>query len=43
MRDRYNDALDKTVKPIDIETLVVNTISDKHYDMEIILNYIDKR
>lgn len=41
-RERYNNSLDKSVKPINIDTLVVNSTSDKHYDMDIVLNYINK-
>ena len=41
-RDGYNNALDKSVKPTNIDTLVVNSTSDKHYDMDIVLNYINK-
>ena len=40
--EKYNNALDKSVKPINIDTLVVNTTSDEHYNFEYILNYVLK-
>ena len=42
-RDRYNNSLDKSVKPINTDTIVVNSTSDKNYDINIILNYINKK
>lgn len=38
--ERYNNSLDKSVKPINTDTLVVNSTSDKHYNLDTILNYI---
>ena len=39
-RERYNNSFDKSVKPKNIDSLEVNTTSDKHYDMDIVLTYI---
>ncbi|MDR7871466.1 MAG: AAA family ATPase [Tissierellaceae bacterium] len=40
-RDIYNNSLNKSVKPIDIHSLEINTTSDKHYDMNVILSYMN--
>lgn len=40
--EKYNNTLDKSVKPINIDTLVVNTTSDEHYNMKDILSYVLK-
>ncbi|MDR7857850.1 AAA family ATPase [Tissierella sp.] len=42
-RDRFNNSLDKSVKPIDTDTIVVNSTLDKNYNIDIILNYINKK
>lgn len=42
-RERYNNSLDKSVKPVSTDVLVVNSTTDKHYNMDIILNYINKK
>ena len=41
-KDRYNNSLDKSVKPQGIATLTINTTSDEHYNKEDILSYILK-
>lgn len=40
-KDRYDNSLDKSVKPINTNTLIINSTSDKHYSMEAILDYLN--